>query len=146
VQWLKMHKCDISYACCIYATAPFVSSQDLQKGLQLIQDSDYDYVFSVSSYPYPIQRAIKITEKGGVAMFNPEHFVTRSQDLDEAWHDAGQFYWGKVEAWCMERPIFGAASVPVKLPRYRVQDIDTQEDWIRAEWLFKAMQAEGGLR
>jgi N-acylneuraminate cytidylyltransferase len=28
------------------------------------------------------------------------------------------------------------------LPRHRVQDIDTLEDWTRAEWLFRAMQAE----
>jgi N-acylneuraminate cytidylyltransferase len=78
-------------------------------------------------------------------MFNPEHFMTRSQDLEEAWHDAGQFYWGTAEAWCEGRAIFGEGSVPVKLPRHRVQDIDTPEDWTRAEWLFRALQAEGGL-
>jgi N-acylneuraminate cytidylyltransferase len=73
-------------------------------------------------------------------MFNPEHFQTRSQDLEEAWHDAGQFYWGTAQAWLEEQPIFGDQSVPVKLPRHRVQDIDTPEDWARAEWLFKTMQ------
>jgi N-acylneuraminate cytidylyltransferase len=79
-------------------------------------------------------------------MFNPEYFMTRSQDLEEAWHDAGQFYWGTAEAWCEERAIFGEGSVPVKLPRHRVQDIDTPEDWARAEWLFRAMQAEGSMQ
>lgn len=78
-------------------------------------------------------------------MFNPEHFNARSQDLEDAWHDAGQFYWGTAEAWCDERPIFGDDSVPVRLPRHRVQDIDTPEDWARAEWLFRAMKAEGRL-
>jgi len=79
-------------------------------------------------------------------MLNPEHFSTRSQDLEEAWHDAGQFYWGTAQAWQEERAIFSEASVPVKLPRHRVQDIDTPEDWARAEWMFRVMQAAGGLQ
>ena len=77
-------------------------------------------------------------------MFNPEHFSTRSQDLEESWHDAGQFYWGNAQAWLAEQAIFCENSLPVKLPRHRVQDIDTPEDWARAEWLFRAMQAEAG--
>lgn len=146
VEWLNQNDCPVEYACCLYATAPFVSAADLKEGLQLIQDSGSSYAFSVTSYPFPIQRAIRITDNGRVAMFNPEHFHTRSQDLEEAWHDAGQFYWGTAEAWCEEQAIFGEDSVPVKLPRHRVQDIDTPEDWNRAEWLFRAMQAEGGLQ
>ncbi len=73
-------------------------------------------------------------------MFDPEQFNTRSQDLEEAYHDAGQFYWGTKDAWLAEKVIFGSESTPVILPRHRVQDIDTFEDWDRAEWLFKAMQ------
>lgn len=141
VQWLQEHAGPVDYICCIYATAPFITAQDLQKGWQLIQGSAHDYAFSVTSYAFPIQRAIRITEQGRIAMFNPEHFMTRSQDLEEAWHDAGQFYWGTAAAWLGEKPIFAEGSVPVKLPRHRVQDIDTPEDWTRAEWLFKAMQA-----
>jgi len=146
VQWLDANGSKVDYACCIYATAPFVSTGDVQAGWDLINGSEHDYAFSVTSYAFPIQRAIRITEQGRVDMFNPEHFMTRSQDLEEAWHDAGQFYWGTAEAWCEERAIFGEGSVPVKLPRHRVQDIDTPEDWTRAEWLFLAMQAEGGLQ
>lgn len=146
VEWLAEHDAPVEYACCLYATAPFVSANDLQRGFRLIQDTGSSYAFSVTSYAFPIQRAIRITENGRVAMFNPEHFHTRSQDLEEAWHDAGQFYWGTAEAWCKELPIFEENSVPVKLPRHRVQDIDTPEDWVRAEWLFRAMLAEGGLR
>ncbi|MBT2772437.1 pseudaminic acid cytidylyltransferase [Halomonas sp. ISL-60] len=142
VQWLSNHEVKVDYACCVYATAPFVTSEALLCGWKLIQQSGASFVFSVTSYAFPIQRAIRITENGRVAMFNPEHFQTRSQDLEEAWHDAGQFYWGTADAWLEEKPIFGEDSLPVKLPRHRVQDIDTPEDWIRAEWLFKAMQAE----
>lgn len=125
--------------CCLYATAPFVRAQDLQQGLQLLQGGDCDYAFSVTSYPFPIQRAIRLTAERRVGMFHPEHANTRSQDLEEAFHDAGQFYWGRAQAWLDNRPVFSTASVPVVLPRHRVQDIDTPEDWERAEWMFKAM-------
>lgn len=146
VEWLNENDVPVEYACCLYATAPFVSADDLKQGLQVIKATDCSYVFSVTSYAFPIQRAIRMTESGRVAMFNPELFQTRSQDLEEAWHDAGQFYWGAAKAWCEESPIFGENSVPVKLPRHKVQDIDTLEDWTRAEWLFRAMLAESVLR
>ena len=144
VEWLNQNDAPVDYACCIYATAPFILPEDLKQGLQLIKNSGSSYAFSVTSYAFPIQRAVRITKNGRVAMFNPEHFQTRSQDLEEAWHDAGQFYWGTADAWCEERAIFGEDSLPVRLPRHRVQDIDTAEDWNRAEWLFRALQAEGG--
>lgn len=146
IQRLETHQSKVDYACCIYATAPFVVAQDLQAGWALINGSEHDYAISVTSYAYPIQRAIKITDQGRVAMFNPEHLMTRSQDLDEAWHDAGQFYWGTAQAWYEMRNIFGQGAVPIKLPRHRVQDIDTLEDWTRAEWLHRALQAEGSFQ
>ena len=144
-QLQTVERTEINYACCIYATAPFVCPQDILSGWKSIEESDADYAFTVTSYPFPIQRAIQLTEQGRVRMFNPEHFMTRSQDLEEAWHDAGQLYWGKASAWLREKPLFAEGSIPIKLPRHRVQDIDTPEDWQRAEWLFKAMQAELSL-
>ena len=141
VQWLKEHDQDPDYACCIYATAPFLSAGDLQRGWELITQSDADYAFSVTSYDFPIQRAVRITERGRIQMFHPEQFLTRSQDLDAALHDAGQFYWGKASAWLDEKMIFSEGALPVYIPRSRVQDIDTQEDWDRAEWIFRAMKA-----
>lgn len=139
VEWLQRNNAPIDFACCIYATAPFISAEDLKRGFELIQQNSASYAFSVTSYAFPIQRAIRVTESGRIAMFHPEHFSTRSQDLEEAWHDAGQFYWGTKDAWMEERALFSEAAVPVKLPRYRVQDIDTQDDWIRAEWMFKTI-------
>jgi len=133
---------DSDLVCCIYATAPFTQAHDLRRGLELMHTTDADYAFSVTSYAFPIQRAVRITAAGRVEMFDPEQFQTRSQDLEEAYHDAGQFYWGRAAAWRAQRPIFARGSVPVMLPRHRVQDIDTLEDWVRAEWLFRAMQAE----
>ena len=133
----------VGQACCLYATAPFIQAEDLRRGLEILQGSGGDYAFSVTSYAFPIQRAIRLTPEGRVEMFNPEHFNTRSQDLEEAYHDAGQFYWGLADAWLQGKMIFSPASLPVMLPRHRVQDIDTPEDWVRAEWLFKAIQAQG---
>ena len=142
IEWVNAQGQSVEQACCLYATAPFVSAEDINRGLDILNATQSDYAFSVTSYAFPIQRAIRLNGEGRVQMFNPEHFNTRSQDLEEAFHDAGQFYWGTADAWLKGRMIFGAGSVPVPLPRHRVQDIDTPEDWVRAEWLFKAMQAE----
>jgi N-acylneuraminate cytidylyltransferase len=142
IEWLNRQGQGIEQACCVYATAPFVSAEDLRHGLDVLQGNDCDYAFSVTSYAFPIQRAIRINDAGRVEMFNSEHFHTRSQDLEEAFHDAGQFYWGRAEAWLQERVLFDSRSLPVLLPRHHVQDIDTLEDWARAEWLYRAMQAQ----
>lgn len=142
IETLALAGCEPEFVCCLYATAPFVSADDINRALVLLKESDADYAFSVTSYAFPIQRAIKITTEERVEMFSPEHFGTRSQDLEEAYHDAGQFYWGRAGAWRDEKVIFGSSSLPVVLPRYRVQDIDVEEDWVRAEWLFKAMSAK----
>lgn len=139
IQWQNANGEQASQICCIYATAPFVQVGDLQRGLQMLDDTGVDYAFSVTSYAFPIQRAIRIRPDGHVEMFLPEHFNNRSQDLEEAWHDAGQFYWGRAEAWLAHKPLFSADALPVVLPRHRVQDIDTPEDWERAEWMFKAL-------
>ena len=142
VDWANHNTGTVDYACCIYATAPFVLAADLRRGFELLKQQGAEYAFSVTSYPFPIQRAVKITDKQRIEMFAPEHFQTRSQDLEEAFHDAGQFYWGTANAWLQGKPLYSEHATPVKLPRHRVQDIDTPEDWERAEWLFKAMQAQ----
>jgi pseudaminic acid cytidylyltransferase len=142
IEWYQTQGLMPKLVCCIYATAPFVSAMDLQRGLTTLTETNSDFAFSTTSYAFPIQRAIKLTKEGRVEMFQPEYFNMRSQDLEEAYHDAGQFYWGRPEAWLTGKPIFTVDSAPVILPRYRVQDIDTLEDWARAEWMFKTMQAE----
>ena len=142
ISWLGEQGSSPELVCCLYATAPFVSVDSLRRGLTLLKETGSDYAFSVTSYAFPIQRAIRITPAGNVNMFNPEHFNTRSQDLEEAYHDAGQFYWGRADAWLQGRIIFSSAAAPVILPRHRVQDIDTPEDWTHAEWMFRALQAQ----
>jgi pseudaminic acid cytidylyltransferase len=139
IAWQNANGQSVSQCCCIYATAPFVQAQDLQRGLSVLQTSGAQYAFSVTSYAFPIQRAIRITPEQRVAMFQPEQFGTRSQDLEEAWHDAGQFYWGAASAWLTGKLLFSRDAAPVPLPRHRVQDIDTPEDWARAELMFNLL-------
>ncbi|MGP5491102.1 pseudaminic acid cytidylyltransferase [Psychrobacter celer] len=135
----KLDDDSIEYACLIYATAPFLEPKYLMQGLEMLKESqNAHFTFSVTSYAFPIQRAVTLSETGQVKMINSEMLSLRSQDLEEAWHDAGQFYWGTKEAWQQALPIFSEHSLGVKLPRYLVQDIDTLEDWKTAELMYQA--------
>lgn len=140
IRWYKNHDETINNVCCIYATAPFLTIQSLQEGLATLTSRDVDYAFSATSFPFPIQRAVKLNDEQRVEMFQPEHLNTRSQDLEEAYHDAGQFYWGTASAFVQQKPMFSRSSKAVLLPRKYVQDIDTPEDWDFAEALFRVIQ------
>ena len=146
IEWYRAQGQMPDPVCCIYATAPFVIAEDLQRGLQTLNDSGSDFAFSVTSYAFPIQRAIRLTNEGRVEMFQPGNFNIRSQDLEEAFHDAGQFYWGRASAWLSGKVILGPYASAVRLPRHRVQDIDTAEDWNRAEYLFRVITQESDNR
>lgn len=139
VDWTFKQIGHVSFACCLCATAPFIRVQDLCYGLDLLHASGAQYAFTVTNFAAPIQRSFRITANQRIEMFDPSQFDTRSQDLEVAYHDAGQFYWGHAQAWLAETPLFWQASVPIVLPRYRVQDIDTQDDWLRAELLFNTL-------
>ena len=130
---------EVEAVCCIYATAPFVQPAFIQEAYTKLKETQSSYCFSATSFPFPIQRAIRLTPDHHVEMFSPEHFMTRSQDLEEAYHDAGQFYWGTPEAWLEGKIIFAPHSSAILLPRHLVQDIDTPEDWMRAEFMMRAL-------
>lgn len=138
ITWLQ-HQHAVDAACCIYATAPFILAEDILHAYEQLQTTRADYVFSITSYAFPIQRALRKDTNANISMFQPEEFNTRSQDLEDAFHDAGQFYWGTASAWLQEKPIFNSYANAVVLPRHRVQDIDTPEDWLRAELMFQAL-------
>ena len=129
-----------NYVCVIYATAPFIQIDELKEGFRKLSTSGIDFCFTATTFAYPTQRALR-KEGNGVVMVNPQMFNSRSQDLDETYHDAGQFYWGKTEAFLENKPMFSPRSDMLILPRYRVHDIDTIEDWKRAELIFKALKA-----
>lgn len=145
VQWLAAHGQEAAEFCCIYATAPFIQKTDLAAAKALMDGNDADYCVPVTSFPFPIQRAVRLTREGRMEMFAPDRLTTRSQDLEEAYHDAGQFYWGRTGAVLDDVPIFGSRTVPLIIPRWRVQDIDTPEDWERAELLYEILKRQGRL-
>lgn len=139
IGWCESQGWKLEYVCCIYATAPFIEHSDLQVGYDKVQQPNVSYAFSATTFPFPIQRAIKLSSSGEVSMFDAQYELTRSQDLEEAYHDAGQFYWGKVDAFKRGDRFFAEHSQIVQLPRKRVQDIDTVEDWELAEALYSAL-------
>lgn len=145
IRWLQDQGAVVTHACCIYPTAPFITVADLRAAHDLLLGGDARYCFPVTSFPFPIQRAVRLTGDGRMAMFQPEHLLTRSQDLEPAYHDCGQFYWGRAEAFLAAEPLFGPGSVPLVIPRWRVQDIDTPEDWERAELLHEILSRQGRL-
>mgnify|MGYP001199902583 FL=1 len=134
------------HVCCLYATAPFVQPRYLREGFEQLVSSGKSFAFSVTTFAFPIQRALRIDADGCVQPIWPENVARRSQDLEETYHDAGQFYWGTARAFLDDVVLYSGASVPVVLPRHLVQDIDTEEDWVRAELMFGAWQAQQGGR
>lgn len=137
IKWLKNNYEKPLHVCCIYPTAPFINSRDLRKGLKIIKKKNSNYVFGVTNFAYPIQRSFKIKKDKTLKMLFPKYYKHRSQDLDEVFHDAGQFYWGKTSAWLNKIEIFSKNSIPILIPRTRALDIDTIEDWKIAEKMFK---------
>ncbi len=143
ISWFQNQNIAIKYICCIYATAPFIQSEYIKKGFELLRGKQATSCFSVTTFPFSIFRALKINEEGKLQMIYPEHLHTRSQDLPTTYHDAGQFYWANVEKYVKEKRFYSENAIPIIIPRYLVQDIDTFEDWKRAELMYKVLQSEG---
>lgn len=139
LEYLKSIGENYDFVCTIYATAPFLQEKYLIEGFEKLKNSNVGNAFSCTSMPFPIQRTFKITQNERCEMFWPENFQTRSQDLEEAFQDAGQFYWTNLNIKSNEI-IFGKDSIPIILPRFLVQDIDTLEDWKRAEIMYEVIQ------
>jgi N-acylneuraminate cytidylyltransferase len=134
-----------SYVCCAYPAAVFATPDDFRQALATLAETpEADYVFTAAAFPYPVQRALRRDADGGCEMLWPEHRETRSQDLEPAFHDAGQFYVGTRQAWVEGRPIFSRASRMLVLPHYRVQDVDTADDWQRAEIIARLLAIDEG--
>lgn len=143
-RWMLDEGMPVALVCCIYATAAFLQTEDLERGLHTMESGDWAYAFSVTDYASPIFRAFRELPDGGVEMFFPEHRQRRSQDLPVALHDAAQFYWGHPDSWIRNKQIFDRHSAAVVIPRWRVQDIDSENDWLRAELLHKLMKKGSG--
>lgn len=139
-KWALEQGWPVNAVCCIYATAACMQVEDLIRGLDVLDSGDWQYVLAATEFAAPIFRSFRQNSQGGVEMFFPEYFTTRSQDLPVSLHDAGQFYWGRPGAWLEGKHIFAPHSAPVIIPRWRVQDIDNESDWIRAELIFKQLE------
>ena len=142
IKWMENQGWTLNGVCCIYPTAPLLDVELLKISYDIFIKGKWDYVFSAAEYVYPVERSFKVLDNNVLKMLIPENFNRRSQDLTSTFHDAGQFYWGTPVAWVEERPIFSERSTIIKLPTYRVADIDTEEDWKRAELLYKILRQE----
>jgi N-acylneuraminate cytidylyltransferase len=140
ISWALQQQLALELVGCIYATAPLLQPQILKNAmLQLQQDPALDYVFSGCRFSFPIQRALYRSESGRVSAVDPDSIPKRSQDLPETFHDAGQFYCGRVQSWLETKPVFSKMSYLYELPQHLVQDIDTEDDWQRAELLHQLL-------
>jgi N-acylneuraminate cytidylyltransferase len=130
----------IDFACCIYPSVPFIQVDDLKAAFDLLKTSGLDYSFPVTEFPSPVHRALKRSNVGETTPFFPDDYelITRSQDLEPAYHDVGQFYWGKSQAW-KNNPLVHKNGAGLLIPSWRVVDIDTHEDWIRAELIHQVL-------
>ena len=145
IEWFDARAYNLLEVCCLYATAVFVQADYIRKAYKKMMQEQVDYCFTVTSFAYPIQRAIKITKESRIKMIYAENIKTRSQDLEESYHDAGQFYWGRAESFRQQKPFFSKNATPFILPRHLVQDIDTPEDWKRAELMYQVLKKNGEL-
>ena len=146
INFLKNRGEKIKFVCTIYATAPLIDEKYLRLGFEKLSSSNAKYAFSCTSMPFPIWRTFKITDNDRCEMFWKENFAKRSQDLEEAYQDAGQFYWANLDISSSDDVFFGQDSIPIILPRHLVQDIDTLDDWQRAEFLYEALQRSKGKK
>lgn len=128
----------IKYACCIYPCVPFLQPADLVNAFSLMQKKDAAFTYPVTEYSHPVQRAMRRLSSGQMQFFEPEYEVTRTQDLEKSYHDAGQFYWGKATAWTARMKMH-TAGVGLIVPNWRVVDIDNPDDWKRAELLHEVL-------
>lgn len=147
LEWFMDKGASINYVCCISATAPLLQVEVLKQGFQKLKqgNENIEYVFPVTRFGFPIQRALKLKRGGVVEPFFRKHISSRSQDLVPSFHDAGQFYWGRAEAYLKEHEPLNSSSLGLILPRYLVQDIDDEEDWLQAELFYELLRgAKGG--
>ena len=142
VKWLEDNGEKIDYACCIYPTAPLIQNDDLIKGYEIIKTGKWNSVIAATNFSYPIFRSFKNLPDGGLKMIFKDHYNSRSQDLPEVYHDAGLFYWAKPEIWKKKPEGFSEKNSIIKIPNHRIQDIDTLDDWNRAEIIYKIKNRE----
>lgn len=145
INWLNGHGDRVKYFCCIYATAPFVTSKSIQDGFSLLTQRRAPTVFTVTTFESCVFRGLRVTEDGHIKMLWPENEAKRSQDFEEVYYDAGQLYWLDSDKFLKNKTLWPPDTLPLVLPRHLVQDIDTAEDWEAAEMNYESCKRLGLL-
>ena len=128
----------VKFICCVYSCNPFLNSRDLKKSLKILKKNSQNFVFPVTEYPHPIQRALKLKENNKLVFFNKKNELKKTQDFIKSFHDVGQFYWGTKDNWLSKNKIH-SCSIGLVISKWRSVDIDTNDDWKKAELLFKTL-------
>lgn len=137
---LNLSNNNLDYLCCILPTSPFLTSSFLVNSENLFQKGEYESLFPVKKYSYPIWRSLKLDENESTySMLWPEHLNTRSQDLKDVFHDAGMFYFLRTEAFIKNRSVFLEKNGVIEVKPWFVQDIDDETDWEYAEIKYKLL-------
>ncbi len=126
------------YVCCLFATAPLVSAEDLRKAFAQLEQSEFDGIFPVVPFPAPIQRALHF-QGNKIRMIYPENLNKRSQDLAPAYYDAGQYYWIKTDIFLKEKKLWTDNVTAIVTDELKAQDIDNPSDWKLAEMKYKLL-------
>jgi len=133
-----LNKSLIEYACCVFPASPFLQIEDLSKSLEILIETGINYVYPVTEFVYPPQRGMRKLPDDRMQFLIPENELKRTQDFEVLYHDTGQFYWGKSSAWTGGFAM-NSTGIGMKIPSWRVVDIDTEDDWIRAELIHKSL-------
>ena len=126
--------------CCIYPTAPFITPEKLRESYRLLQDKDVYNVIPMVPFSFPPQRGMHLKDGGYIEPVDVEGANSRSQDLPTIYHDCGQFYWMKTDAYLKNSDILNNHTKPFFVPETEVQDIDNETDWQLAEMKYKFMK------
>ena len=138
------NKYKIKYVCCVYPCNPFLSINDLKKSLQILKKNIKNFIFPVTEYPHPVQRAFQLKKNNKVVFFDKKNELKRTQDLIKSFHDVGQFYWGTKNNWLSKKKLH-SDSVGLPISKWRSVDIDNLDDWKKAELLFTIYKKYGKI-
>ena len=125
--------------CCIYPCAPFITVNTLKVSFKIFNENKFESVFPVIQYNTPIQRALK-REGDQIKFLNEDFILSRSQDLEKNYHDAGQFYWINSKMCILKKNIISDNSGCIVISEFEAQDIDNEIDWKIAELKYELLQ------
>ena len=140
INWIKNNFTAPKYVCCIYACSPLIIYNDIINAYKILKSNKWNYVFSATNYNYPLERSFKINNDKSIKMNFPKNYSKKTQLFKTNYHDAGQFYWGKIDSWLNNKKFFDSNSTAYLIPSERVQDIDSLENWRNAEKIFKDLR------